>query len=130
MSRVNAPSALEAVRAATTSPGTPAAPANPEVLARMAEFAELTPAAAPLPVGALDHLVNVGVTVTAELGRVTRTIGEVLKLGVGSVVELGRPIAEPVDLVVQGVRVGRGEVVVVNDRFAIRITEITDPKQR
>lgn len=44
--------------------------------------------------------------------------------------ELNRSISEPVDLMVQGVRLGRGEVVVVDDRFAIRIKEISDPKKR
>ena len=65
----------------------------------------------------------------AELGRVTLTIGEVLKLGVGSVLELHRSITEPVDLMVQGVRLARGEVVVVDDRFAIRVREISEPKR-
>ena len=51
-----------------------------------------------------------------------------LNLGIGSVVELNRLVSEPVDLVVPNVRVARGEVVVVNDQFAIRITEITDTK--
>jgi flagellar motor switch protein FliN/FliY len=49
-----------------------------------------------------------------------------LKLDIGSVVTLDRLVSEPVDLIVQNVRVARGEVVVVNDQFAIRITEITD----
>jgi flagellar motor switch protein FliN/FliY len=105
----------------------------PEVVARVADFADLTAAAAPAnPAGPapLDRLLDVSVTVTAELGRVTLAIGEVLKLGVGSVIELDRPLSEPVDLMVQGVRLARGEVVVVDDRFAIRIKEIADPKKR
>ncbi len=104
-----------------------------EVVARVADFADLTAAAAPAnPAGPapLDRLLDVSVTVTAELGRVTLAIGEVLKLGVGSVIELDRPLSEPVDLMVQGVRLARGEVVVVDDRFAIRIKEIADPKKR
>ena len=127
MSRVNAPAILEGLKAAPEAPAEAAA--RPNVVARVAEFADLTPAAAP-PAAALDHLLSVNVTVTAELGRVTRLIGDILKLGVGSVVELARPLAEPVDLMVQGVRLARGEVVVVNDRFAIRITEIADPRQK
>jgi flagellar motor switch protein FliN/FliY len=78
----------------------------------------------------LGGLVDVKVTVTAELGRVTLAIGEVLKLGVGSVLELNRGVAEPVDLMVQGVRLARGEVVVVDDHFAIRITELAEPKKK
>jgi flagellar motor switch protein FliN/FliY len=101
-----------------------------DVFARVAQFAELTGRPGEAGAGGLEGLQDVTVTVAAELGRVTLTIGEVLKLGVGSVLELHRSINEPVDLMVQGVRLARGEVVVVDDRFAIRIREITEPKKR
>jgi flagellar motor switch protein FliN len=78
----------------------------------------------------LDHLLDANVTVTAELGRVRRSIGEVLKVGVGAVIELDRLVSEPVDLLVQGVPLARGEVVVVGDHFAVRITELADMKKR
>ena len=58
-------------------------------------------------------------------GCAQTSVDEMLNLDVGSVVELDRLVAEPLDLIVQGVRVARGEVVVVNDQFAIRISEIT-----
>ncbi len=102
----------------------------PDVVARVASFAELTGKGGEPGVGGLESLQDVSVTVAAELGRVTLTIGDVLKLGVGSVLELHRSISEPVDLMVQGVRLARGEVVVVDDRFAVRIKEIADPKKR
>ncbi len=86
--------------------------------------------APPGPPGSLDSLLDVTVTVSAELGRITLPISEVLKLGLGSVLELNRAVSEPVDLIVQGVKLARGEVVVVEDRFAIRIQEILDPKKR
>jgi flagellar motor switch protein FliN/FliY len=111
-----------------TPPQPAADPAN--VVARKADFTELSPTNGGPSLGSLDHLLDVTVTVTAELGRVTRPIGEVLKYGLGAVVELNRPVAEPVDLLVQGVRVARGEVVVVEDRFAVRITEIAETKRR
>jgi flagellar motor switch protein FliN/FliY len=101
-----------------------------DVVARVAQFAELTGRPGEPGGGGLEGLKDVTVTVAAELGRVTLTIGEVLKLGVGSVLELHRSINEPVDLMVQGVRLARGEVVVVEDRFAVRIREIADPKKR
>jgi flagellar motor switch protein FliN/FliY len=101
-----------------------------DVVARVAEFAALTSRVAGQGVASLDRLFEVTVAVTAELGRTTRSIGEILKLSPGSVVELDRAVSEPVDLMVQGVRLARGEVVVVDDRFAIRIKEIADPKKR
>ncbi len=53
-------------------------------------------------------------------------IGEMLQLGEGSVVELERELTEPVAVMAQGVRIASGEVVVINDRFAVRITEVAD----
>jgi len=100
-----------------------------DVVARAAEFAPLNPTAGGGGLSSLNHLLNVTVTVTAELGRTTKPIGDVLKYGLGAVVELDRTVSEPVDLLVQGVRVARGEVVVIDDRFAIRITEIADAKK-
>ena len=73
---------------------------------------------------------DVPVTVTAELGRISIPIADVLKLGVDSIVELPRTISEPVDLIVQGVPFARGDVVVVGDRFAVRIREIIETKHR
>jgi flagellar motor switch protein FliN/FliY len=100
------------------------------IAAKAAEFAELSPTPAAGATASLQNLLDVTVTVTAELGRTTTSIGSLLKLGVGSVIELERAISEPVDLMAQGVRLARGEVVVVEDRFAIRIKEIVEPKKR
>ena len=108
----------------------PQANETTNIAARAAEFAELSPAAAPGIQASLDNLLDVTVTVTAELGRTTTSIGQLLKLGVGSVIEFERAISEPIDLMAQGVRLARGEVVVVDDRFAIRIKEIVEPKKR
>ena len=104
-------------------------PVAPEsVVASLPDFAELTPAGATKALGSLDHLLDVSVRVAAELGRVTLSIGEILKLGPGAVVGLDRSASEPVDLLVQGVPFARGEVVVIEDRFAVRIREILDSK--
>ena len=108
----------------------PTTDAPSDVAVKVADFAELSGAATSTATTPLDSLLNVTVTVTVELGRTTVSIGEILKLGVGSVLELDRAVFEPVDLMAQGVRLARGEVVVVDDRFAIRIKEITDPKKR
>jgi flagellar motor switch protein FliN/FliY len=99
-------------------------------VAQVPEFAPLTPTSLEKPGGPLDRLMDVSVTVTAELGRVVFSIDNILKLGVGSVVELGRPVSDPIDLMVQGVRFARGEVVVVDDCFAVRVKEIAEPKKK
>jgi flagellar motor switch protein FliN len=120
---------------ATVAPISPSAPrpesadAAAEVLARRATFPQVSPgpsAAGALPLG---HLMDVTVTLTAELGRTTVTLGDVLKLGGGSVVPLDRLVAEPVDITARGVLLARGEVVIVDDRFAVRIKEIVQPRQ-
>jgi len=72
----------------------------------------------------LQKFYDVNVTVSVELGQVSMPIGELLHLGEGAIVELTRSISEPVDIMAQGVRLARGEVVVVDDRYGIRITQI------
>lgn len=79
-------------------------------------------AAATLP---LERFAEVNIEIAVEIGRVTMPIGELLQLGEGAVVELNRSISEPVDIMAQGVRIASGEVVVIDDRFAVRITEIS-----
>jgi len=98
------------------------------VVANMPEFPEFDTPTSGAKGGSIHHLLDVTVKLTAELGRVSMSIGEILKLGPGSVVGLDRSISEPVDLFVQGVLFARGDVVVVDGRFAIRIQEILDPK--
>jgi flagellar motor switch protein FliN/FliY len=99
--------------------------ASSEVAARAPAFANMTPGK--ISTGkSLDHLYGVRLDAEAVLGRADFSVEDMLKLDVGSVVTLDRLVSEPVDLIVQNVRVARGEVVVVNDQFAIRITEITD----
>lgn len=71
-----------------------------------------------------DRLHGVRVPVWAELGRVEMLIGDLLQLGEGSVVRLDRTVGDPVELVSQGVQLARGEVIVVDECFAIRIREI------
>jgi flagellar motor switch protein FliN/FliY len=101
----------------------------PGIVGQIADFPEFTPRGADAPIGTINHLFDVSVCVTAELGRMNLSVAEILKLGIGSVVSLDRTVSEPVDLLVQGVPFARGEVVVIEDRFAIRIREILDPKQ-
>ncbi|MEW4490316.1 flagellar motor switch protein FliN [Thalassoglobus sp. JC818] len=67
---------------------------------------------------------DVQVHVSVELGRTRMTIHELLQLGEGSVIELDRNVSEAVDIIAQGVRIARGEVCIVEDHYAVRLTEI------
>lgn len=102
-----------------------------QVEARVPEFQDLPLGASSPPADnqSLNHLFDVSCTVAAELGRIKMPLGEVLKFSAGTVVELDRLVSQPVDVLVQDVLLARGEVVVVNDRFAIRILEIVNPKK-
>lgn len=116
-------------KAADPVPADAASPVTADsVVARLADFPDLESVTPAAPLGSLNQLLDVSVCVTAELGRVTMPISDILKLGAGSIVGLERGVSEPVDLLVQGVPFARGEVVVIADRFAIRILEIIDPK--
>jgi flagellar motor switch protein FliN/FliY len=72
----------------------------------------------------LDRLTAVSVELTVEIGRTRMTLGEALALGPGSVVTLDRMADQPVDLLVNGKRIARGEVVVVDEEFGLRVTEV------
>lgn len=75
----------------------------------------------------LERIAEVTIEVSVEIGRITMPIGELLQLGEGAVVELDRSVSEPVDVMAQGIRIASGEVVVIDDRFAVRITDIPNP---
>ncbi len=79
--------------------------------------------------GGLDKLVNVALDVSVELGRTTVTLADVLDYDVGSVVELDRAAGAPVDIRVNGTLLAQGEVVLIDDEYAVRITAIIEPHQ-
>ena len=91
------------------------------------DFAELQPGESSDGAASLSHLADVTFEAEAILGRTVMSVAEILRLGAGSVIALNRLISEPIDLVIQGVKVARCEVVVVDDCFAIRIREIIPP---
>lgn len=78
----------------------------------------------------LDTILDIPVTLSIELGRTQMSIDNLLKLNQGSVVELERLAGEPLDVLVNGCMVAHAEVVVVNDRFGVRMTDILSPKER
>ena len=78
----------------------------------------------------LDAILDVPVTMAMEIGRTRISIRNLLQLNQGSVVELDRLAGEPMDVLVNGTLVAKGEVVVVNDKFGIRLTDIISPSDR
>ena len=78
----------------------------------------------------LDLILDIPVTVSIELGRTRLQVEEILKLGQGSVVELEKLAGEPLEILVQGRPIGKGEVVVVNEKFGVRLTDIISPVER
>ncbi len=78
----------------------------------------------------LDLLMDIPLEISVELGRVKMLVKEVVDLGTGSIVEIEKAAGEPVDVLVNGRLVARGEVVVIEDNFGVRITEIVSPQER
>lgn len=78
----------------------------------------------------LDVILDVPVTLSLEVGRTRLPIRSLLQLNQGSVVELERAAGEPLDVYVNGTLVAHGEVVVVNEKFGIRLTDVVSPAER
>ncbi|GAB3630429.1 flagellar motor switch protein FliN [Pandoraea terrae] len=105
-------------------PAAAAAPAAPV-------FQSLTSAAgAPATHNDIDLILDIPVQMTVELGRTKIAIKNLLQLAQGSVVELDGMAGEPMDVLVNGCLIAQGEVVVVNDKFGIRLTDIITPSER
>ena len=78
----------------------------------------------------MDAILDVPVTISMEIGRTNLNIRNLLQLNQGSVVELDRLAGEPMDVLVNGTLIAKGEVVVVNEKFGIRLTDIVSPTDR
>lgn len=78
----------------------------------------------------LDVVLDIPVTLSMEVGRSRISIRNLLQLSQGSVVELDRATGEPLDVYVNGTLIAHGEVVVVNDKFGIRLTDVISPAER
>jgi flagellar motor switch protein FliN len=104
---------------------------KPTPVAR-AQFSDLAPNATAGSGGEmnLNLILDVSVTLALEVGRARMSVRELLQLAPGAVVELDRLANEPLDVLVNGVRVARGEVVVVNEKFGIRLTEVVSTSER
>lgn len=140
--QVQAPMAHHA--AASMAPAVSAAPAPvappPQAARQTAAAAQVAYAPAAFPDLAqrptreeprnLDILMDVSLQVTVELGRTRKQIREVLSLGPGSVLELERLAGEQVDVLINGKRIAKGEVVVIDENYGVRITDIISPAER
>ena len=78
----------------------------------------------------LDLILDIPLTVAVELGRSKMLINDLLQLGQGSVIELTKLVGEPLEVLVNQKLVARGEVVVVNEKFGVRLTDIVSPMER
>ena len=78
----------------------------------------------------LEVLMDVPVTISMEIGRTSLNIRSLLQLNQGSIVELDRLAGEPLDVLVNGTLIARGEVVVINEKFGIRLTDVISPAER
>jgi len=78
----------------------------------------------------LDLILDIPLTVTVELGRSKMLINDLLQLGEGSVIELTKLVGEPLEVLINSKLVARGEVVIVNEKFGVRLTTIVTPTER
>ena len=80
--------------------------------------------------GNLDFILDIPLKLSIEFGRTKILINDLLQMGIGSIIELDKTVDEPLELLVNGKLVAKGEVVVLNDKLSIKITDIVSPKER
>lgn len=95
-----------------------------------ASFTNFSPTTATSAGNDINMILDIPVQLTVELGRTRIPIKHILQLAQGSVVELDAMAGEPMDVLVNGYLIAQGEVVVVNDKFGIRLTDIVTPSER
>ena len=123
--------AAQAEPAQSPEPGSQEAGAPQEEQHAQAQFGDLQDES--IPGGEdvkLEVILDVSVTLALEVGRSKMSIRELLQLTQGSVVELDRLANEPMDVLVNGTLVAHGEIVVVNENFGIRLTDVISPAER
>lgn len=105
------------------------APKKEEVEARPASFSNLKHESAG-SISNMDMLLDIPLTVSVEIGRARMLVKDLLQLGQGAVVELEKLAGEPMEILVNGRLIARGEAVVVNDKFGVKLTDIVSPSER
>ena len=107
-----------------------AAPSQPAVSAKPHVFEHFGSSGGATTQNDLDMILDIPVQMTVELGRTKMPIKNLLQLAQGSVVELAGMAGEPLDVMINGFLIAQGEVVVVNDKLGIRLTDIITPSER
>ncbi len=107
-----------------------AADAKADAPLEKASFQDFTAPVGSAQKNEIDFILDIPVQMTVELGRTKIAIRNLLQLAQGSVVELDGMAGEPMDVLVNGCLIAQGEVVVVNDKFGIRLTDIITPSER
>jgi flagellar motor switch protein FliN/FliY len=103
---------------------------KPTVEVKAVSFEEVEKKETPKQILDMDFILDIPLFLTVELGRNRMLISELLQLGQGSVIELTKLAGEPMDVYVNQRLIARGEVVVVNEKFGIRLTDIVSPAER
>ena len=103
---------------------------KPTIEVSPASFEETSKGESPKPTLDMDFILDIPLALTVELGRNRMLIGELLQLGQGSVIELSKLAGEPMDVFINQRLMARGEVVVVNEKFGVRLTDIVSPADR
>lgn len=104
--------------------------AGPEEVKKHSEFSELKKTGVVAAPNNLDFILDIPLEVTVELGRTNMPIYDLLQLGQGSIIELNKMAGEPLEILVNQKLIAKGEVVVVNEKFGIRLTDVVSPKER
>jgi flagellar motor switch protein FliN/FliY len=78
----------------------------------------------------LDIILDIPLDVTVELGKVKMPVNELLQLGQGSIIELSKQVGEPLDIYINNKLVAKGEVVILDEKFGIRVADIVNPAER
>jgi len=111
-------------------PGGKTSPGADRAKDKTYEFSDLHDTSSSQPAANIDFILDVPLEITVELGRSKMLINDLLKLGQGSVIELPKVAGETLEILANQRLVARGEVVVVNDKYGVRLTEIISPMER
>lgn len=124
------PSAPEPAAMSSAASAAPERVKVPSPPAATAEFAPVQSSRSSLPPKEIDFILDIPVKITAQLGKTSMLLKDVLQVGPGTVIELDRLAGETVDILVNDKLIAKGEVVVINENFGVRLTEIVNPVDR